>query len=80
MTGGEDRLVVLKHIHAAHRPGAVFDMALYRDVRRRCRELLRQHFPVEMSVRMVLKPLGLGARTQRFTVPIVAALARRVVP
>jgi rubrerythrin len=80
MTGGEDRLIVLKHVHAAHRPGAAFDMALYRKVRRRCRRMLRPHFPVEMTVRMLLKPLALGPRTQRLTLPLLAALARRVVP
>jgi rubrerythrin len=80
MTGGEDRLVVLKHVHAAHRPGAPLDARSYRRVHRRCRALMRPHFPVEMSVRMLLKPLALGPRTQRVTVPLLAALARCGVP
>ncbi len=80
MTDGEDRLVVLKHVHAAHRPGVAFDTALYRRIRRHCRQLLRPHFPVEMTIRMLLKPLALGPRTQRLTLPVLAALARRVVP
>ena len=29
---------------------------------------------------MLLKPLGLGPRTQRMTLPMIAAVARRVVP
>ena len=41
---------------------------------------LRAHFPMQMSVRMLLKPLGLGPRTQRLALPVIAALARRVVP
>jgi hypothetical protein len=80
MTGGEDRVIVLKHIHAARRPGVRFDDSVYRDVRRQCRELMRPYFPVEMSIRMLLKPLDLGPLTLRLTVPVLSALARRVVP
>jgi hypothetical protein len=80
MTGGEDRLIVLKHVHGARHPGARFDDGVYRQVHRLSRELLRPHFPIEMSVRMLLKPLGLGPRVQRAALPVIAALARRVVP
>jgi hypothetical protein len=80
MTGGEDRLIVLKHIYGARHPGAPFGAAVYRAVHRQCRALVRPHFPVEMTVRMLLKPLGLGPRTQRVVLPVIAALARRVVP
>jgi rubrerythrin len=80
MTGGEDRLIVLKHVHAARHPGAPFDVRVYREVRRQSRDLMRRHFPVEMGVRMLLKPLALGPRTQRMALPVIAAFARRVVP
>jgi rubrerythrin len=80
MTGGEDRLVVLKHVHAARRPGAPFDAGVYRVMRRQCRTLLGPHFPAEMSVRMLLKPLDLGPRALRLCVPVLAAASRRVVP
>lgn len=80
MTGGEDRLVVLKHVHAARRPGGRFDAHVYRHMHDQCRALLRPHFPTEMSVRMLLKPLALGPRTQRVTVPVLASLARLSVP
>ena len=80
MTGGEDRLIVLKHVHGARHPGARFDLSVYRRVHRQCRSLLRRHFPVEMSVRMLLKPLALGPRTQRVALPLITTLARRVVP
>jgi hypothetical protein len=33
-----------------------------------------------MSIRMLLKPLALGPRTQRLAVPVLAALARLNVP
>lgn len=80
MTGGEDRLVVLRHVHAARRPGVRFDTKVYRRLQRQCRDLMSPHFPVEMSIRMLLKPLELGPRTQRVAVPVLAALARRNVP
>jgi hypothetical protein len=80
MTGGDDSFIVLKHTYRAHHPGEPFDIKVYRRVRHECRRLVRDHFPHEMSVRMLLKPLGLGPRTQRLTLPVIAALARRVVP
>ena len=80
MSAGEDRLVVLKHVHAARQPGARFDARVYRHVQKQCRALMRPHFPIEMSVRMLLKPLALGPQAQRVTVPVLAALARRSVP
>ncbi len=80
MTGGDDSFIVLKHVYGARYPGEPFDIGVYRRVRRECRVLVRDHFPHEMSVRMLLKPLGLGPRAQRLTLPVIAALARRVVP
>ncbi len=80
MTGGQDSFIVLKHVHAARYPEAPFDVRVYRDIRRQCRDLSSAHFPHEMSVRMLLKPLALGRRSQRLAVPILTALARRVVP
>ena len=80
MTGGDDSFIVLKHVYSAHCPSEPFDIRVYRRVRRQCRELVREHFPHEMSVRMLLKPLGLGPRTQRLPLPGIAAIARLVVP
>ncbi len=80
MTGGEDRLIVLKHVHRARHPHAPFDASVYRQLQGQCRKLLRPHFPIRMSVRMVLKPLALGPRAQRVALPIVTALARKVAP
>jgi hypothetical protein len=80
MTGGDDSFIVLKHVYGTRYPGAPFDTGLYRELRRRGRDLVRYHFPHEMSVRMLLKPLGLGPRTQRLALPIAVTLARRLVP
>jgi hypothetical protein len=80
MSGGDDSFIVLKHVWGAHYPAAPFDVKVYREVRRECRDLLREYFPHEMSVRMLLKPLSLGHRTQRLALPAAMALARRLVP
>jgi hypothetical protein len=80
MNRGEDRLVAMKHVHAARRPGAPFDAGAYRQVLRQCRELMRPRFPAEMSMRMLLKPLDLDPRLQRLILPVLIALVRRVVP
>jgi hypothetical protein len=80
MTGGDDSFIVLKHVYSTRRPAAPFDSNVYRAVRRECRDLLRSYFPHEMSVRMLLKPLALGPRSQRLALPVAVALARRLVP
>ena len=80
MSGGDDSFIVLKHVYTARHPGDSFDLGVYRDLRRECGDLVRAHFPHEMSVRMLLKPLCLGPRTQRAALPLALALARRLVP
>ena len=80
MTGGNDSFIVLKHVYSDRHPGEPFDIGVYRKVRRQCRALVRDHFPHEMSVRMLLKPLGLDQRSQRVALPIVTALARHLIP
>lgn len=80
MTGGEDSFIVLKHVYAAGHPGAPFDAEVYRTLRGQCRDLVRDHFPYEMSVRMLFKPLSLGHRIERAALPAALALARRLVP
>ena len=80
MTGGEDRIIPLKHVQRARQPGVPFDACSYRRLQRECRAVMRPHFPIEMTVRMLLKPLGLSPRTQRLTLPAVAAVARRIAP
>jgi hypothetical protein len=80
MSGGQDGFIVVKHVYGASFPDFRFDAKAYRDVRRECRQLVRAHFPYEMSVRMLLKPLALGRRAQHLVLPAALALARRLVP
>jgi hypothetical protein len=80
MSGGDDSFIVLKHVYNGHDPARPFDNRTYRALRREGRDLVRSHFPHEMSVRMLLKPLFLGPRTQRLALPVALAVARRLVP
>jgi len=80
MTGGDDSFIVLKHVFGARYPGEPYHIGVYRRLRREGRDLVRDHFPHEMGVRMLIKPLDLGRRTQRVALPIAVALARLLVP
>jgi len=80
MIDGADTRIALSHIYRARHPGRVFDGRLYRELRRGSRALIQPHFPHRMCMQMLLKPLGLGRRSYRLTLPVVEAIARRVVP
>lgn len=80
MSGGDDSFIALKHVYTTRHPAASFDAEINRHLRQECRDLVRDHFPHQMSVRMLLKPLALGPRTQRAALPVAVALARRLVP
>ncbi|HWB50964.1 MAG TPA: ferritin-like domain-containing protein [Stellaceae bacterium] len=80
MTDGADSRIAMSHIYRARYPGRGFDDRLYRQFRRGARPLVRPHFPYRMCVQMLLKPLGLGRRAHRIALPVVEAVARRVVP
>ena len=80
MSSGDDSFIVLKHVYCSRYPDAAFDTAVYREVRRQCRDLVGDHVPHEMGVRMLLKPLALGRRIHRAALPVAVAVARRLVP
>ena len=80
MIDGEDSIIALKHLYKFCHPDEEIDDSVYRNLRRSSRQLIQPHFPYRMCVQMLLKPLGLGARTRRIAVPIAETLARRIVP
>ena len=79
MTRDEDGYIAFKHVYAARHAGQALDRDLYRKVRRRCRDIVGSHFPYEMSIKMLLKPLDLGPSTRRVAQTTLEALARRLV-
>jgi hypothetical protein len=80
MTDGADSQMAMSFIYRARHPDQSFDGRLYRRFRRAARPMVQPHFPYRMCVQMLLKPLRLGPRAHRVALPVLEALARRVVP
>jgi hypothetical protein len=80
MINGADSRIAVKHIYRALHPGQEFDERFYRKLRRGSRALIKPHFPHRMCMQMLLKPLGLGPQAHRIALPVVEAIARRVIP
>ena len=76
MIDGEDSSIALKHAYAVRHPGVPFDNRLYRKIQKQGRYLMGPHFPHEMSVKMVLKPLDLNPRVQKMLLPVIVFLSR----
>ena len=79
MIDGEDGLIAMKHAYLVSHPGRTFDRHVYRNLQKRCRRAAGKHFPHEMSMKMLIKPLELGPRVQHVALPILESIARRVV-
>jgi hypothetical protein len=79
MIQDEDGYLAFRHIYAARHAGKQADRAIYRQVRRRCKDIIGDHFPHEMCVKMLLKPLDLAPSTQRVAQSALEAVARRLV-
>jgi hypothetical protein len=64
----EDALIAFKHVHLTCNPGVAFQRSDYDSYRDSVRQIAKFHFPQEMAVKMMLKPLGVGARAGRIAV------------
>ncbi len=79
MIRDDDGYLAFKHVYGARHPGEKITRGVYRTVRRRCKVVIGSHFPHEMSVKMLLKPLDLAPSTHRVAQTTLEALARRLV-
>jgi hypothetical protein len=79
MLEDEDSYIALKHVYGARYPGRIFDAGIYKQTRQRCRVVAAAHFPHEMCIKMLLKPLDMGPWSQALVQPILEGVARRVV-
>ena len=79
MIDGEDGLIAMKHVYRICNPGKQFNKRVYRDLHRRCRRAAGRHFPHEMSIKMLLKPLDLSPSIQHVALPVLTSVARHVV-
>ena len=80
MTNGDDSFIALKHVFNARHPDKTYDMRVYKELRRQARAVAFDHFPHDLSVKMLLKPLDLGPRAQSVAQAALEAVARRLVP
>ncbi len=80
MINGQDSVIAMKHLYRSRHPGEPFDTRVYRNLRRRSRQLIGPHFPYRMCVQMLLKPLSLSPRARRIALPTTETVARWVVP
>jgi len=72
----EDAFLAFKHVFLAANPGAEFQLGEYEAFRARIRKLAKRHYPYDMAVRMLLKPLALSAPIVRVIVPPIISAAR----
>jgi hypothetical protein len=79
MIRDDDGFIAFKHVYAARHVGQSVDRNVYRLARRDCRHIVGRHFPHAMSVKMLLKPLGLARPTQRVAQFTLEVLARGLV-
>ena len=79
MIDREDSFIALKHVYLASHPGELFDRYVYRSLQKRCRHTAGKYFPLEMSIKMLMKPLDLNPRFQNLALPILEIMARYMV-
>jgi hypothetical protein len=79
MIEDEDSYIGLKYAYTARHPGKSFDAKVYKQVRRESQGVAARHFPHEMCVKMLLKPLGMQPWMLSIVQPIMEGVARRVV-
>jgi len=71
----DDGLIGFRHAWCARHPGRAFEPRDYAAFKARMREVLRRHSPVEMAVRMLLKPIDLPPALTRLLVPALTRTA-----
>jgi len=75
----EDTYLSLKHVHSTRHPGQPFDRAVYKKQIGRLRKVAGRHFPHQMSVNMLLKPLDMPPLTRRMIQPMAQGVSRLMV-
>jgi hypothetical protein len=72
----EDAFLAFKHVFLAANPGAEFRLSDYDAFRAHIGKLAKRHYPHDMAVRMMLKPLDLSPPVTRVLVPPIVSAAR----
>ncbi len=72
----EDTFCAYKAVFHVRNPGADFERADYDAYRDRVLHLMRHHFPHQMAVKMLLKPLGMSPLVGRAMLPAATSATR----
>ncbi len=75
----EDAYLAVKNVSLVHEARADFTRHDFRVFRDRIRAWMRQYYPFQSAVKMLLTPLDLPAPLQRLVVPLMVGGARRIV-
>jgi hypothetical protein len=76
--GDDDGLIAFRHAFRGRFPDRPFELRHYQAFQVQVRRILRRHFPVEMAVKMLLKPLDLPTFVQRMMLPVLTRTAALV--
>lgn len=77
--GQEDAYLALKNAHAVRHPGQTFSPRDFQRFQHTAGHWARTHYPYEMTVKMLVKPLRLPGLVNRMALPLLVRHARRVV-
>ena len=77
--GQEDAYLALKNAHAVRHPGQTFSLQDFQRFQHTAGHWARTHYPYEMTVKMLVKPLRLPGLVNRMALPLLVRHARRVV-
>lgn len=77
--GQEDAYLALKNAYAVRNPGHPFSLEDFQRFQRIAGHWARAHYPYEMTVKMLVKPLRLPGVVNRLALPLLVHQARRVV-
>ncbi len=73
-----DAFYAFKHVFLQRNPGIDFEKAHYEAFRRACTRVAKAHFPCEMAVKMLLKPVGLSPAVGKLALPPITSVTRYV--
>lgn len=73
----DDSFIAFKHVWRACNPGITFRIEHYRDFRRELRRLARNHYPYDLAIKMLSRPLNLTGVVKRVAIPAATLAARQ---
>jgi hypothetical protein len=67
----DDGLIAFRHAFCIRYPGRTFERRRYDTFQADLKRILRRHFPLEMAVKMLLRPVDLPVTVERLMLPVL---------